>query len=284
MSLKARIYFTPSAEVDGVIAIAGLIDIAHNFILAVVTQTVSGVLQWSFLLIAGGPQQVVPTGIPVATTFEDAQLIELSQRPDGTVDLRFDSVFIGNFPVPPAFLSHLYAPGVSTVRNNPVSSGAITVDLLCISEGYVPLEDPGQSSLVTTGDWIQSDSNRTGGDFSTTETVNWDLILNITMAVQQNSSLIAWATISCENDTVGEIVRFRITVDGVPVPSAVGSETAASADEPFSVAMVMEKFQVAAGVRTIALEWQVSGGTGRILAMTKPTEEMAAMLVAEVGV
>jgi len=285
LSIRAKLYVSDANPNGKLLFTAGLADLAHNVFLAIgAGGSLPGAPQW-FALVNDGvnPLTAVPTGVPLHTTCKTAQVFRIEQNADGNVTFFIDEQNLGTFPVPPASRLHLYSPAANVERQTVDDSGFMVVDYFCAAEGRVCLDDPGSFPFPGTGDWIQSESNRTSNDFSTVNIGGYDLIQNVSF-VTGNNFIIGWAGISCEQDTAGARILFRFTIDGVPVPGSEVAVTCPTADAPFAIPVILPKTMVTAGSHTIALEWSVSAGTGKILSGTKPTEGYAAMTIAEVAV
>ncbi len=285
LSIRARLYVSDADPNGKVLFTAGLADLAHDVFLAIGAGGLfPGPPQW-FALVNDGvnPLVAVPTGVPLHTTCETAQTFRIEQDTSGNVTFFIDDQNLGTFPVPAASRQHLYAPAANVERQIAAASGFMVVDFFCAAEGRVCLDDPGVFPFPGGGDWIQSESNRTSNDFSTVNVGGYDLIQNVSFVTGGNF-IIGWAAISCENDTAGAEVLFRFTIDGAPVPGSEVAVTCPTADTPFAIPVILPKTMVAPGSHTIALEWGVSAGTGKILSGTKPTQEYAAMTIAEVAV
>ena len=100
-------YYTPGPNVGDGFAAFGLVDFAHNFVLAAVTAGPGNT--WALLAQAGGPQTFTPTGIPVGDSCENTNTFEVRQQADGNVRLLINGIDLGIIPVDAVFRAHLYS-------------------------------------------------------------------------------------------------------------------------------------------------------------------------------
>jgi hypothetical protein len=125
-------------------------------------------------------------------------------------------------------------------------------------------------------------------DVTTTSTgATWSSLLSQAITLAGSTTLIIHFTAGCSNNTNNDGVFFRIKVDGTVKrgvayqPAAGGS--ASTANNAGSVAMVLRVTGLAAGARTVLVEWQVDAGTGQIRPVAAPNGEHASLLLEEVS-
>jgi hypothetical protein len=285
LSFQTRAFITPSATPDGTINYVGLLDLPDNVYFAFTT--LGGLGMWSVLMSDGvNPPQVIPTGIASATSLATAQSLELLETVEGRVLVKIDEVVVGLFDIPAPLKAHLYSLVALVQRQNPADGGSLFIDSFCASEGFSDLTEHTEPVFGQIGDFIQSRSNYASGDFSTSDTVNWQEIMNVLIETQSPGDyLLVTAAIASENDTPGEQNLFRVTIDGTPIPSAVGSASFSAAGAPQTAAIMAARYSPNdASAHVLRLEWLVTGGVGKILAQSKPTSEIATLNVSEVAV
>ena len=130
---------------------------------------------------------------------------------------------------------------------------------------------------------IQTDFTDLAVDVTTTATsfVSPSTLLTTTITKRlAASNLIVHFSVGASNSNNGRQMFFRVVVDGVP-QRAVGVDCP-NLGFAQGAAIVTSVSGVAAGSRTILIEWYRSANTGQVRPVTAPDSEHASMLVEEV--
>jgi len=122
----------------------------------------------------------------------------------------------------------------------------------------------------------------------TIASTTYTTFLSTTVTTQGGSNLYLRAFITCSNSTTSDPFSFRLTVDGTVVGiagSGMDGGTLSAGQVPNAVAFSSGPITgLASGTHTIALQWSVTGGTGRCNAASGTQNENAKIEFQEVYV
>lgn len=138
-----------------------------------------------------------------------------------------------------------------------------------------------RSDHVHKGTFLQSVFAQITVD-TTTASVAFVTLLSQAITIQAGSVLLIHVSAGTSNSANTNTNFFRIQVDGATQRGVAVSLDAANT--PGSVALVLRVTGLAAGSRTVVLQWRVGAGTGRIGAVAAPDAEHASLLLEEVTV
>jgi hypothetical protein len=111
---------------------------------------------------------------------------------------------------------------------------------------------------------------------------NWATLLTTSVTIVAGNILLINFSAGASNGTNNREVHFRLIVDGV-TRRGVGM-TVSPANSPASVSMVARITGLAAGPRTVTIEWQVDAGTGQVRPVLAPDTEHATLLIQRVTI
>lgn len=123
---------------------------------------------------------------------------------------------------------------------------------------------------------LQSQYNRLTVDTTTNSTSFVDLLsLNITTGANH---LVVHFTVAGENTRNDREVYFRLQIDGV---TKIGTTLSGVGGPRATTAALVFKEAISAGAHTVKIQWSVESDTGRVLPVTYPDMEHAALYVEE---
>jgi hypothetical protein len=131
--------------------------------------------------------------------------------------------------------------------------------------------------------FIDSDFAEVTANTTTTSGVFVDLITLVYTKISATSNLhILGHTSSSNSSILGQQVFNRITVDAVAIRGCEQVVGLLGANQAQSGAVNVRVSGLAAGARTIKMQWRTSGGTAQIRPVAAPDQESASITVLEV--
>ena len=129
--------------------------------------------------------------------------------------------------------------------------------------------------------FVQSVTSQITVDTSTSS-ASFTSFLTTDVIVQNNNSvLLVFFSVSGTTASGTASMFFRVLLDGVAQRSVGMSPP--SSTRPGAAFLVLRLSGVAAGTRTVAVQWRVSASTGRVRPVTNPDSEHASLVVQEVS-
>lgn len=138
-----------------------------------------------------------------------------------------------------------------------------------------------RSDHVHKGSFLQTVFNQITVDTTTASAV-FVTLLSQAITIQAGSVLLVHFTTGVSNSNANNTQFFRVQVDAV-TQRAVGT-TNVVANGPQSAGIVLRITGLAAGSRTVTIQWRTSGNTAQIRPATVPDAEHASLLLTEVTV
>jgi hypothetical protein len=138
-----------------------------------------------------------------------------------------------------------------------------------------------RSDHVHKGMYLQTVFAQITVDTTTASAVSVTL-LSQAITIQAGSNIIIRLTLGASNSNSNQSLFFRVQVDGV-TQRGVGI-TSSGANSPSSGALTLLVTGLAAGARTVTVQWRVSANTGQIRPVTVPDAEAATLMIQEVTV
>lgn len=147
--------------------------------------------------------------------------------------------------------------------------------ILAVTDGG----DATQANVTVKPSYVQSVFNDLAVDTTTTSAAFVTLITQA-IVIQAGSILLIHFTVGCSNSNANNTLFFRVRVDGV-TKRGVGVRIP-SANQPNSGAIVLRVPGLAAGSRSVTVQWRTSSNTAQIRPATVPDAEHACLLLEEV--
>lgn len=115
---------------------------------------------------------------------------------------------------------------------------------------------------------------------TTTTSTTFVTLLSQVITIQAGSILLIHLSASFSHAANNQTGYFRVQVDGVTVRAT--AQRNPTSGEPGSCAIVLRRTGLAAGARTVTVQWRTSGSTLRIRPVAAPDAEHASLLLEEV--
>ncbi len=115
----------------------------------------------------------------------------------------------------------------------------------------------------------------------TTVSVTFVDLLSVTITISAGSDLIVTVTAAVSSSGSNNNANIRLLIDGVAQQGA--QEELKSSDISASLAIRCQVSGLAAGARTVKLQWKTNASTLRCRPATVPDSEHACLIVEEVG-
>lgn len=145
----------------------------------------------------------------------------------------------------------------------------------------VALQDAATKNYVDNNDKLKQTVSTRISVNTTIVSVAFVTLLTINITKQlAGTNLLIFASIATSNNSAAGENRFRVQVDAVTQDAA--QVTMDAADEAEGAAFALSVSGIAAGVRTVRIQWRVTSGTGSIQPVLRPEQEHASLIVQEV--
>ena len=117
---------------------------------------------------------------------------------------------------------------------------------------------------------------------TTTTSLTFVTLLTDSITITAGGIIMVQVSIGTSNSNNNITNFFRLVIDGVVRRGS--AYTSSGSNNPGSVGLVYRVAGLAAGARTVTLEWRVASGTGQVRPVTVPDDEHATMIIQEATV